>query len=103
MLCHRAMSTLSGNLVKKRIAVGGRGKSGGLRTIIVYQSPGENAFCVYLFAKTETENISQKQLNQLKLLAKHLLAMNEKQIESAIKANALEELTYEHQETNENL
>ncbi len=95
---------LGGSLVKKRIAIGNKGKSGGLRTIIVYKTPNENAFCVYIFAKNETENISQRQLAELKLLAKSLLAMNEKQIQNAIKTNALEELIYEeNEETSEKL
>ena len=75
-----------------------------MRTIIVYKTPSENAFCVYMFAKKESENISQRQLAQLKVLAKSLLAMNEQQIQNAIKTNALEELIYEEtNETNEKI
>jgi hypothetical protein len=57
-----------------------------------------------MFAKKESENISQRQLAQLKVLAKSLLAMNEQQIQNAIKTNALEELIYEEtNETNEKI
>lgn len=88
---------LGSNLIKKRVAVGNKGKSGGLRSIIVYQTPRENLFCVYLFAKSETENISQRQLKQLKLLAEHLLKLTDKQIQKAIELNALEELIDEEE------
>ena len=50
------------------------------------------ATCIYVFAKSETDNVSQKQLGDLKLLAKTLLGMNEQDITKAIKTGALEEI-----------
>lgn len=41
---------LGAHLYKKRIAVGGRGKSGGLRTIVAYQVESK-AFYLYGFVK----------------------------------------------------
>jgi len=81
---------LGGNLVKKRIAIGGTGKRGGLRSILVYTGPTGNVFCVYVFAKRETDNISANQLKELKLLAKVLLGWKDKEIDKAIKTGVLE-------------
>jgi len=85
-------ANLGGNLVKKRVAIGGRGKSAGLRTILVYKASEENVFCVYLFAKSERANITQEELDALKKLGKEYLSMNAKQIELAIKENKLLEV-----------
>ena len=43
---------LGGSLVKKRIAVGSKGKSGGLRAILVYEASAENIFCLHVLQKT---------------------------------------------------
>ena len=75
---------LGGNLIKKRISIGSKGKRGGLRSLIVYKSPKENIFCVYLFAKNETENISRRQLKQLKALATTLLALEERGMQKVL-------------------
>lgn len=57
---------LGGHLFKKRVALGGRGKSGGARTLLVYRA-GDKAFFVYGFAKNARANISAKELKALKL------------------------------------
>ena len=46
---------LGGHVVKKRVAVGGRGKSSGVRTLLAYKS-GDKAFFVYGFAKNARMN-----------------------------------------------
>jgi hypothetical protein len=48
---------LGGHLVKKRVAVGGRGKRGGVRTLLAYKS-GDKAFFMYGFAKNARANVS---------------------------------------------
>jgi hypothetical protein len=85
-------ANLGGSLVKKRVAIGGRGKSAGLRTILVYKASEENVFCIYVFAKSERANITQEELEALKQLGKEYLSMNAKQIELAIKENKLMEV-----------
>jgi hypothetical protein len=52
---------LGGYVVKKRVALPGRGKRGGSRTLVVYQQ-ADKAFFVYGFAKNERANISDKEL-----------------------------------------
>lgn len=63
---------LGGYVVKKRLAIGDRGKSSGLRTLIVYKS-GDKVFFVYGFAKNTRSNIRIEELKALKRLAKELL------------------------------
>ena len=52
-------------LYKKRIAFGGKGKSGGLRTIIALRQE-DKMFFVYGFAKNKLENITLKEIAALK-------------------------------------
>jgi len=73
---------LGGNVIKKRIAVGSRGKSGGVRTIVAYQI-GEVAFFIYGFAKNARVNINEQELKALKLYAKDLFSYNSKEIAKA--------------------
>lgn len=94
---------LGSNLIKKRVAIGGKGKRGGLRTILVYQESAQDIFCVYVFSKKESENVSAKQLEQLRLLAGYLQSRSTEQIMIALKAGELLEVIEEgeHKESGE--
>jgi hypothetical protein len=85
---------LGGSVVKKRVAVGGRGKSAGVRTILAFKA-NEKAFFVYGFAKNQRDNISDKELQALKLMATHLLAYDTKALNKAIDAHELYEVKNE--------
>jgi hypothetical protein len=65
---------LGGNLLKKRIARPGHGKSGGFRTIVA-TNHDSRWFFVYGFAKSERSNIDDEEEAALKKLAKTLLTM----------------------------
>jgi hypothetical protein len=82
---------LGGQVVKKRVALAGRGKSGGARTLIAYQV-GEKAFFVYGFAKNARANINAKELEALKAYAAVLLSYSEKDLDKAVKAGVLYEV-----------
>lgn len=82
---------LGGHVVKKRVAVGGRGKSGGVRTLLAYRL-GDKAFFVFGFAKNARANISVDELKALKRLAKELLSYSDKALTEAIKNGALIEV-----------
>ncbi len=83
---------LGGQIYKKRIAVPGRGKRGGIRTLLVYRA-GSRAFFVYGFAKNQRANVSADELKALKLLAKELLGMTKAELTQAIEHGALVEIT----------
>lgn len=65
---------LGGNLLKKRVARPGRGKSGGFRALVVTDR-NSLWFFVYGFAKNERSNISKDEETALKKLAAALLTM----------------------------
>lgn len=79
---------LGGSVCKKRIALDGRGKRGSTRTIVAYLE-GEKAFFVYGFAKKERSNITPKELEALKLLAKAMLDLTPVQIAVAVRTGEL--------------
>jgi hypothetical protein len=82
---------LGGHVVKKRIALAGRGKSDGVRTLLAYMV-GNKAFFVYGFAKSARANISADELKALKHLAKELLNYTDKALAEVITCGALIEV-----------
>lgn len=82
---------LGGHVFKKRVAVGGRGKSGGFRTLLAYRAE-DKAFFVYGFAKSARSNISAKELAALKGLAAELLGYSTAQLNKVVKNGALVEV-----------
>lgn len=82
---------LGGHVYKKRIALHGRGKRGGVRTIIAFKQ-GDRAVFMYGFAKSKRANISTKELKALKLLAAYLLSLDDKELIKTLHANELVEV-----------
>lgn len=82
---------LGGNVFKKRVAVGNRGKSGGVRTLLAYRD-GDKAFFVYGFGKNVRANISDKELKALKLYAGVLLNYSKPELNKAVKIGELIEV-----------
>lgn len=62
---------LGGHVYKKRIAIQGQGKSGGVRTLIAYRL-NNKAFFMYGFAKNKRANISDKERKALLVIANNL-------------------------------
>jgi hypothetical protein len=63
---------LGGSLIKQRVAREGGGRSGGYRTVIAYRHAHRSVF-LYGFAKSERDNIDDRELEDLRKLAKHFL------------------------------
>jgi hypothetical protein len=82
---------LGGHVVKKRVALSGRGKRGSLRTLLAFRLE-EKAFFIYGFAKNERANITQKELKALKLLAEQLLSYTHAALDKAVRAGELVEV-----------
>jgi len=80
---------LGGNVYKKRIAVGNRGKSSGSRTIIA-TNLNDRWFFVFCYLKKDLENISEKDLNSFKYLSKVLLSLSEDEIIKAVSLKKME-------------
>ncbi|NLR74176.1 type II toxin-antitoxin system RelE/ParE family toxin [Leeia aquatica] len=79
---------LGGHVVKKRIALPGRGKSGGARTLLAYRTQ-DRAFFVYGFAKNERDNIDSQELKALKRLATIMLSWTATQLAHAVQQGKL--------------
>ena len=84
-------ANLGGNIYKKRIALGNRGKSGGARTIVAFKIK-DKAIFLYGFPKSERGNITQKEEAALKGLAEVFLSYSDNQIDRAVKAGDLIEV-----------
>ena len=66
---------LGGHVVKKRVAVGGRGKRSGARTIVATNFENKWIY-IFGFEKNERGNIDASELKALQELAKILLELN---------------------------
>lgn len=75
----------------KRIGLKGKGKSASARTLIAYKF-SDKAFYVYGFMKNERDNITDKELKTLKLLAGQLLSYPLQKLQDAINAGELNEV-----------
>lgn len=84
-------ANLGGHIYKKRISIGQRGKRGGARTIIAFKAH-EKAIFMYGFSKNKKDNLTKKEEEALKALAKDYFNYNDKQIRQAVKAGKLIEV-----------
>ena len=82
---------LGGQVLKKRVALPGRGKRGSTRTLVAFKR-GDNAFFIYGYAKNERANISDRQLHALRMLAKDLLSYPASLLAKAMQAGELIEI-----------
>ena len=74
---------LGGSLVKKRVAVNGKGKRAGARTIVATNFV-ESCYFIYGFEKSVQANISPSELEALKALSTDLLAMSEQNLDALL-------------------
>ncbi len=82
---------LGGHVYKKRVGLGGRGKRGGVRTLIAFRIE-KKAFFLYGFAKNSRADVSSKELKALRLLAGELLSYTDTALTKAVKAGELIEV-----------
>jgi len=85
---------LGGGLVKKRVALPGRGNSGGARTLIA-TNKGDRWFFVYGFEKNEMENIGPAELKALKAYAPILLALSSEALAPYLQNGSFVEICHE--------
>jgi hypothetical protein len=84
-------ASLGGYVYKKRVGVQGRGKRGGVRTLLAFKTD-EKAFFIYGFAKSQRDNIGHQELKALKRLAAEILAYSDQALNKALKAGELREV-----------
>ena len=88
---------LGGRVIKQRVARPGGGRSGGTRTVIAYRATHRSVF-LYGFAKSERDNVDDRELADLKKLAEHYLSYSDTQIAVALARSELTELACDDQE-----
>jgi hypothetical protein len=86
---------LGGGVVKKRVGLAGRGKSGGARTLIA-TNRGNRWFFVFGFEKNDRANIADNELEALQDLAHELLARSSNQLNEAVQDGTLLEICNGH-------
>ncbi len=84
---------LSEFVYKRRIALPGRGKSGGVRTILAFKAQKRTVF-IFGYAKNEMETIRNAELERLKTLASLYMSYSENQLQIALKEGELIEVIY---------
>ncbi len=82
---------LGGNVVKKRVALPGRGRNGGARTLLA-MNKGSRWIFVYGFEKNERDNINAAELEALQTLAHDYLSRTSQQLDFALANGALPEI-----------
>jgi len=86
---------LGGDVIKKRVALPGRGKSGGARTLVATRKR-DRWFFVFGFEKNERANVTPTELEALQTLAGSLLSLTPVQLDNAVGDGTLLEICHEH-------
>jgi len=84
---------LADHIVKKRVALNGKGKRGGARTIVATRKE-DHWFFVHGFAKNEKADISTRELAALRVLGSDLLGCTDTELNEAITAKELMEICH---------
>ena len=82
---------LGGGIIKKRVRVPGRGKSGGARVLLATNHRDRWIF-IYGFLKNQRANISHRELVALRELSRDLLALTEEQLNGRTREKILIEV-----------
>lgn len=82
---------LGGGVIKQRVARPNEGKSGGFRSIVLFQT-GQSAFFVYGFPKSARDNVRKDELQGFKELANEMFAYDDAALAKAIRMGALSEV-----------
>jgi hypothetical protein len=82
---------LGGGVIKQRLARKGQGRSGGFRLLLAFRGEDRAVF-IHGFAKSERDNIDDKELRTLREIAAGLLKANIAQLEKEVAAGRLQEV-----------
>jgi hypothetical protein len=82
---------LGGGVVKKRVPLPGRGKSGGARTLVA-TNRDDRWFFLYGFAKNDRDSVRADESEALQNLAADLLRLSRADLDAWVEAGALHEI-----------
>jgi hypothetical protein len=86
---------LGAGVVKKRIALPGRGKSGGARTLLA-TNKGSRWIFLFGFEKNERANVADDELAALQELSRELLMRSNADLDTAVADGTLMEICNDH-------
>lgn len=84
-------ANLGRGVVKKRLALPGRGKRGGARTLVA-TNKDDRWFFLFGFEKNERANITTEELEGLREITRQLLGMTSEQLDEAVRDGYLQEI-----------
>ncbi len=87
-------ANLGGGVVKKRLALPGRGKRGGAGTLVA-TNKGDRWFFLFGFGKNERANITAEELDGLRVITRQLLGMTSEQLNEAVRDGSLQEICHD--------
>lgn len=87
---------LGGHVLKKRVALPGRGKRGSTRTLVA-TNRGDKWFFVFGFEKNERTNVAADELVALQMLALDLLKLSAPQLDQFVAEGKIEDISDENQ------
>lgn len=82
---------LGGGVIKKRVALPGRGKRGSTRTLLATNRQ-DRWFFLFGLEKNDRANISERELDALQALAHDLLKLDSRQLDAQVGNLALDEI-----------
>ncbi len=85
---------LGGGVLKKRVAMPGRGKSGSARTLVA-TNKNDRWFFVFGFEKNERDNVGPRELRALQFIAADLLTLVSDQLAAQVANEALTEICHD--------
>ncbi len=88
---------LGGGVIKQRIARPGEGRSGGLRSIVLFRS-GDKAFFAFGFAKGARDNIRRDELMGFRELADQMFGYDDAALAKALRGGAIVEVRCDDQD-----
>ncbi len=88
---------LGGGVIKQRIARTNEGKSGGFRSIVLFQA-AHHSFFVYGFAKNKMDNIHDDELKDFRELAQQMFLYDDKQLQFALDTGKIIEVNCHEQD-----
>ena len=87
---------LGGFLLKKRIGIDGRGKSGGLRSILAHRQADRVVF-LYVFGKNERDNITEREKLALSELGDEYMRLTVDRLDHLVSTDVLLEVMCDDQ------
>jgi len=84
-------ANLGRGVVKKRLALPGRGKRGGARTLVA-TNKDDRWFFLFGFEKNERANTTTEELEGLREITRQLLGMTSEQLDEAVRDGSLQEI-----------